>query len=114
MLFLFPQDVLDEILNLIESVSEGFNTYSAISFWLMLSLLPEILQNLFYHGFFCINLFLLYTNWSLMSSLVSCTIIAKNRMQCKTAVVFKLKLYNLKIYNYQQRGKSNIAAGIGK
>ena len=26
-LFLFPRDVLDEILNLIESVSEGFSTY---------------------------------------------------------------------------------------
>ena len=26
----FPQDVLDEILNLIESVSEGFPTYSII------------------------------------------------------------------------------------
>ena len=26
----FPQDILDEILNLIESVSEGFPTYSFI------------------------------------------------------------------------------------
>ena len=30
-LFLFPLDVLDEILNLIESVSEGFLTYYKIS-----------------------------------------------------------------------------------
>ena len=29
MLFFFPRDVLDEILNLIESVSEGFPSYSA-------------------------------------------------------------------------------------
>ena len=28
MLSFFPRDVLDEILNLIESVSEGFPTYS--------------------------------------------------------------------------------------
>ena len=28
MLYFFPPDVLDEILNLIESVSEGFRTYS--------------------------------------------------------------------------------------
>ena len=32
MLSFFPQDVLDEILNLIESVSEGFPTYSFIKF----------------------------------------------------------------------------------
>ena len=30
MLSLFPRDVLDEILNLIESVSEGFPSYSFI------------------------------------------------------------------------------------
>ena len=30
MLFFFPQDVLDEILDLIESVLEGFSTYSFI------------------------------------------------------------------------------------
>ena len=30
MLSFFPRDVLDEILNLIESVSEGFPTYSSI------------------------------------------------------------------------------------
>ena len=30
MLSFFPRDVLDEILNLIESVSEGFTTYSYI------------------------------------------------------------------------------------
>ena len=27
----FPRDILDEILNLIESVSEGFPTYSSVS-----------------------------------------------------------------------------------
>ena len=31
MLSFFPRDVLDEILNLIESVSEGFPSYSLIS-----------------------------------------------------------------------------------
>ena len=31
MLSLFPRDVLDEILDLIESVSEGFPSYSCIS-----------------------------------------------------------------------------------
>ena len=31
MLSFFPRDVLDEILNLIESVSEGFPTYSSYS-----------------------------------------------------------------------------------
>ena len=31
MLSFFPSDVLDEILNLIESVSEGFSSYSYIS-----------------------------------------------------------------------------------
>ena len=30
MLFFFPRGVLDEILNLIESVSEGFPSYSGI------------------------------------------------------------------------------------
>ena len=30
MLSFFPRDVLDEILNIIESVSEGFPTYSFI------------------------------------------------------------------------------------
>ena len=32
MLSFFPRDVLDEILNLIESVSEGFPSYSATKF----------------------------------------------------------------------------------
>ena len=30
MLFFFPRGVLDEILNLIESVSEGFPSYSCV------------------------------------------------------------------------------------
>ena len=30
MLSFFPRDVLDEILNLIESVSEGFPSYSSV------------------------------------------------------------------------------------
>ena len=30
MLSFFPRDVLDEILDLIESVSEGFPTYSSV------------------------------------------------------------------------------------
>ena len=34
MLFFFPRDVLDEILNLIESVSEGFPSYSCQKFQL--------------------------------------------------------------------------------
>ena len=33
MLSLFPRGVLDEILNLIESVSEGFPSYSCLPFW---------------------------------------------------------------------------------
>ena len=33
----FPRDVLDEILNLIESVSEGFPSYSSIAYSLLLS-----------------------------------------------------------------------------
>ena len=47
----FPRDVLDEILNLMESVSEGFPTYSfieiefAIFISLMGSLLPKDLTN---------------------------------------------------------------------
>ena len=35
MLSFFPRDVLDEILNLIESVSEGFPSYSSIFFVLL-------------------------------------------------------------------------------
>ena len=31
MLSFFPRDLLDEILNLIESVSEGFSSYSCIN-----------------------------------------------------------------------------------
>ena len=31
MLSFFPRDILDEILNLIESVSEGFPTYSLLN-----------------------------------------------------------------------------------
>ena len=38
MLSFFPQDVLDEILNLIESVSEGFPTYS--HFWIVGLFIP--------------------------------------------------------------------------
>ena len=33
MLSFFPPDVLDEILDLIESISEGFPTYSCFSFF---------------------------------------------------------------------------------
>ena len=33
MLSFFPRDVLEEILNLIESVSEGFPSYSSIGEW---------------------------------------------------------------------------------
>ena len=33
-LFFFPRGVLDEILNLIESVSEGFPSYFFITMWL--------------------------------------------------------------------------------
>ena len=36
MLSFFPRGVLDEILNLIESVSEGFPSYSFILFWFIL------------------------------------------------------------------------------
>ena len=45
---LFPRDVLDEILNLIESSSEGFPNYSFY--------LPVICQiRLEFHGDLCIN-----------------------------------------------------------
>ena len=48
--FFFPRDVLDEILDLIESVSEGFPTYSSIAHSLSLSTshcpdMTEILLN---------------------------------------------------------------------
>ena len=36
MLSFFPQDVFDEILDLIESVSEGFPTYSCFALWKIL------------------------------------------------------------------------------
>ena len=44
MLFFFPRGVLDEILNLIESVSEGFLPTFAISSCSMLKLLSEYLD----------------------------------------------------------------------
>ena len=46
----FPRDVLDEILNLIGSVSEGFPSYSCISELLCLCCV-EILKNLPVHSF---------------------------------------------------------------
>ena len=49
-LSLFPLDVLDEIWDLIESVSEGFLTYSCISELLCLCCV-EILKNLPVHSF---------------------------------------------------------------
>ena len=50
MLSFFPRDVLDEILNLIESVSGGFPSYSCISELLCLCCV-EILKNLPVHSF---------------------------------------------------------------
>ena len=47
MLSLFPRGVLDEILNLIESVSEGFPSYSSIY--------PEILLQRWLAGCFGLN-----------------------------------------------------------
>ena len=41
MLFFFPRDVLNEILNLIESVSEGFPTYSHTSVCVFRSVLNK-------------------------------------------------------------------------
>ena len=38
----FPRDVLDEILNLIESVSEDFPSYSSISPWCGMLLYKEL------------------------------------------------------------------------
>ena len=49
-LFFFPLDVLDEIWDLIESVSERFLTYSCISELLCLCCV-EILKNLPVHSF---------------------------------------------------------------
>ena len=43
MLSFFPRDDLDEILNLIESVSEGFPTYSFIGCWLSCSLFSFVI-----------------------------------------------------------------------
>ena len=48
MLSFFPQDVLDEILNLIESVSEGFPSYSFITF--ILFYLFPLFVTLFVHS----------------------------------------------------------------
>ena len=50
MLSFFPRGVLDEILNLIESVSEDFPSYSCISELLCLCRV-EILKNLPVHSF---------------------------------------------------------------
>ena len=50
MLSFFPRGVLDGILNLIESVSEGFPSYSCISELLCLCCV-EILKNLPVHSF---------------------------------------------------------------
>ena len=47
---LFPRDGLDEILNLIESVSEGFPSYSCISELLCLCCV-EMLKNLPVHSY---------------------------------------------------------------
>ena len=42
MVFFFPRGVLDEILNLIESVSEGFSSYSSpLSVMVLQSQLPN-------------------------------------------------------------------------
>ena len=50
MLSFFPRGVLDKILNLIESVSKGFPSYSCISELLCLCCV-EILKNLPIHSF---------------------------------------------------------------
>ena len=50
MLFFFPRGVLDEILNLVGSVSGGFNSYFCISELLCLCCV-EILKNLPVHSF---------------------------------------------------------------
>ena len=50
MLSFFPRDVLDEILNLIESVSEGFPSYSCIS-ELFCVFCVDVLKNLPVHSF---------------------------------------------------------------
>ena len=39
MLSFFPRDVLDEIVNLVESVSEGFPSYSVLPILILLCLL---------------------------------------------------------------------------
>ena len=51
MLSFFPRDVLDEILNLIESVSENFPSYSMVQILLMLEVLftqTSNVEDLFY------------------------------------------------------------------
>ena len=45
MLFFFPRDVLDEILNLIESVSEGFTSYSLTQILHILLTVEHLKQN---------------------------------------------------------------------
>ena len=50
MLSFFPRDVLDEIMDLIGSVSEGFPTYFCTSELLCLCCV-EILKNLHVHSF---------------------------------------------------------------
>ena len=47
MLSFFPRDVLDEILNLIESVSEGFPSYSFNWLSLVMSLTASFVMSLF-------------------------------------------------------------------
>ena len=51
MLFFFPRGVLDEILNLIESVSEGFPSYFKPGFYFM----RFSCDGLFQKSSFCLN-----------------------------------------------------------
>ena len=44
----FPRDVLDEILNLIESVSEDFPSYSCVPKMIIINILPLNTQKLFH------------------------------------------------------------------
>ena len=59
MLSFFPRDVLDEILNLIESVSEGFRTYSFILYCVELKTRPKTIASFPYLKTFRVMFFFL-------------------------------------------------------
>ena len=64
MLSFFPQDALDEIWDLIESVSEGFPTYSCLQVFHRgnLPCIKEMFSSFSLNGVPLLSLFLLYRN----------------------------------------------------